>query len=321
MTLALISYNQEDSIRVAAESCLCQDYRGPLEIIFSDDFSTDSSFEIMKDIAEENAGPNKIILRRNPKNIGIGEHYNAIISSSTGDLIITLAGDDISMPGRVSRIVEHWINKNKVPDLITSNLIVMTSNGEILNEINVSNLADWKTPESWVKKRPYVVGAAHAFTPRMHRKFGNFVPNLVYEDQVMAFRATLMGGGEKISTPLVFYRQGGVSQGDPHFKSELDYLNWLKSKFSRQYNQYLQIQKDAYLVDRQDLWVGKLPSRLNGARLVLDLFDASTFKARVGVLMRAKGSSWIFRVKYLFYISFPAIGIYVKRIQSKNNYN
>ena len=129
------------------------------------------------------------------------------------------------------------------------------------------------------------------------------------------------GGGEKISTPLVFYRQGGVSQGDPHFKSELDYLNWLKSKFSRQYNQYLQIQKDAYLVDRQDLWVGKLPSRLNGARLVLDLFDASTFKARVGVLMRAKGSSWIFRVKYLFYISFPAIGIYVKRIQSKNNYN
>jgi glycosyltransferase involved in cell wall biosynthesis len=201
VTLVLISYNQEGFIRVAAESCLSQDYKGPLEVIFSDDFSTDSTFKIMKGVADAYVGPSKIILRRNPKNIGIGEHYNTIISISTGDLIITAAGDDISLPHRVGRIVECWIDKNKEPDLITSNLIEMTLNGDISSEINVSNLADWKTPESWVKKRPYVVGAAHAFTPRLHRKFGNFVPNLVYEDQVMTFRATLMGGGAKKFRP------------------------------------------------------------------------------------------------------------------------
>lgn len=317
MTLVLISYNQENFIRLAAESCLCQDYKGQLEVIFSDDFSTDATFEIMKEVADAYVGPSNIILRRSPINIGIGEHYNAVISISSGELIITAAGDDISFPWRVSCIVKCWVDRNKKPDLITSNLIGMAVNGDILSEINVSNLIDWKTPESWIKKRPYVVGAAHAFTPRMHSKFGNFVPALVYEDQVMTFRATLMGGGEKISIPLVYYRQGGVSQGNNQVKSESDYFNWLTSKFSRQYNQYLQIKKDIDVVGRPDLWVGKLPRRLSEARLVLDLSSACNFKARFRVLIQAPACSWIFKIKYLIYISFPFIGVYMKRMQNK----
>lgn len=317
MTIVLIAYNQENFIKVAAESCLCQDYKGPLEVIFSDDSSTDATFKLMKEVADAYVGPSKIILRRNPVNVGIGEHYNTVISISTGELIITAAGDDISLPQRVSCIVKYWVDKNKKPDLITSNLIGMAVNGGILSEINVSNLIDWKTPESWIKKRPYVVGAAHAFTPRMHLKFGNFSPALVYEDQVMTFRATLMGGGEKISIPLVFYRQGGVSQGNHQVKSESDYFNWLTSKFSRQYNQYLQIKKDTDVAGRPDLWVGKLPRRLSEARLVLDLSSASTFKARVGVLTLTPACSWVFKIKYLIYISFPSFGIYMKHMQSK----
>jgi hypothetical protein len=97
----------------------------------------------------------------------------------------------------------------------------------------------------------------------------------------------------------------------------LDYFNWLKKKFSRQYNQYLQIKKDAYLVGRPDLWAGKLPRRLSDARLVLDLSATSTFKDRIGVLMSAKASSWFFKIKYFIYISFPAIGIHMKRMQGK----
>jgi glycosyltransferase involved in cell wall biosynthesis len=76
VTVALISYNQENFIRAAAESCLSQDYRGSLEIIFSDDFSTDATFDIMTSIADSYRGPHKVVLRRNSKNVGIGMHYN-----------------------------------------------------------------------------------------------------------------------------------------------------------------------------------------------------------------------------------------------------
>lgn len=111
--------------------------------------------------------------------------------------------------------------------------------------------------------------------------------------------------------------QGGVSQGNNQVKSESDYFNWLNSKFARQYNQYLQIKKDTDVVGRPDLWVGKLPRRLSEARLVLDLSGARTFKARVRLLMQAPTCSWIFKIKYLIYISFPFIGVFMKCMQNK----
>ena len=296
---------------------MSQDYKGELQIIFSDDFSSDSTFDVMRSVAWSYKGPHKIIVRRNPFNVGIGAHYNSIISISTGDLIVTAAGDDISFPNRVSAIAECWVGKNKKPDLITSNLIGIDLAGGLLAEIEVSDLSRFSTPESWIKKRPYVVGAAHAFTPKLHQKFGDFVPALVYEDQVMAFRATLMGGGEKIPFPLVYYRQGGISQGSRQFRSGADYLSWMASKFSRQYNQYLQIKKDIEMVDRRELWTKKLQKRLCEASLVLDLQGATTVNARFHLLISTTGCSWFFKLKYFIYILLPWFGIGVSRMRIK----
>jgi hypothetical protein len=229
---------------------------------------------------------------------------------------VTAAGDDISISGRVSSIVDFWIDKGKTPDLITSNLIAMDVNGSILKDINVANLADWKKPESWIKKRPYVVGAAHAFTPRLHRKFGDFVPELVYEDQVMAFRASVMGSGGKISIPLVLYRQGGVSQGDRIFSS-INYVNWLFVKFSRQNSQYLQIKKDIDTIGRPDLWSGRLECRLNESTFMLDLIGSTSFGSKIKVLISTPFCGLIFKIKYLMYVSWPSLGSRMRNIKKK----
>ena len=50
VTFALFAYNQEQFIREAVEGAFAQTYE-PLEIILSDDCSTDRTFEIMQEMA------------------------------------------------------------------------------------------------------------------------------------------------------------------------------------------------------------------------------------------------------------------------------
>ena len=73
----------------------------PLEIILSDDCSTDRTFEIMEEMAGKYNGINKVILCRNEKNLGLIEHINKLMKIENGELIIVAAGDDISLPDRV----------------------------------------------------------------------------------------------------------------------------------------------------------------------------------------------------------------------------
>ena len=49
VTFALFAYNQEQYIREAIEGAFAQTYQ-PLEIILSDDCSTDRTFEIMREM-------------------------------------------------------------------------------------------------------------------------------------------------------------------------------------------------------------------------------------------------------------------------------
>lgn len=316
VTLILFSYNQEKFIESAAKSCIEQDYEGPLEIIFSDDFSTDSTFAILKRIAKKyDSGKHTLVVRQNSYNMGIGAHYNSAISQSNGELIFTAAGDDISHPQRISTLVNSWLANGKKSDLLTSNLLKIDIHGKSKGIIEVSDISQWKNPENWIKKRPYVVGAAHGFTRRLHLKFGNFVPDLVYEDQVMAFRATLAGGGLKVVDPLVNYREGGISQNKRTLRTASEYIDWSIKHFSRQRAQYTQIQKDLNTASRPDLWEGKMRRCLHEAQLILSLHDCNSIKEKVSVSLSSTHSTFGFRFKHLIFLSWPKLAISIQRLQ------
>ena len=87
ITFALLSFNQELFIREAVEGAFAQTY-SPLEIILSDDCSSDGTFEIMEDMAASYKGPHKIILNRNTVNRGTGDHVNHVMKLAEGDLIV-----------------------------------------------------------------------------------------------------------------------------------------------------------------------------------------------------------------------------------------
>ncbi|MCK5536618.1 MAG: glycosyltransferase, partial [Bacteroidales bacterium] len=58
ISFTLFAYNQEKYIQEAVEGALSQTY-SPLEIVISDDCSTDRTFEIIKELTEDYSGPHK----------------------------------------------------------------------------------------------------------------------------------------------------------------------------------------------------------------------------------------------------------------------
>jgi len=107
VTFALFAYNQENFIQEAVEGALAQTY-SPLEIILSDDNSSDRTFEIMRSLAAGYAGPHHLAVQQTMSNQGILAHVLNVVSRSKGDLIVLAAGDDISLPERVESLYQAW---------------------------------------------------------------------------------------------------------------------------------------------------------------------------------------------------------------------
>jgi glycosyltransferase involved in cell wall biosynthesis len=72
-------FNQEKYIEESLNSILSQTY-SPLEIIISDDASTDGTWQKITDILAKYTGPHKIITNRNEKNLGIIGNWNKLCS-------------------------------------------------------------------------------------------------------------------------------------------------------------------------------------------------------------------------------------------------
>lgn len=211
VSFALIAYNQEEYIREAVDGAFSQTYT-PLEIILSDDCSTDRTFEIMQEMANVYDGPHKIVLNKNSKNLHICGHINKVMSLAHGELIVVAAGDDISLPERASVIVEHYLASGQVSCSIYSDAFYITETGEQVGYYSVACPKDAFLPATYAKRKFHgVLGAAHAWHRSIFELFGPLPSKLTYEDDAIPFRAALIGQVIHISKPLVKYRRHDTS--------------------------------------------------------------------------------------------------------------
>lgn len=105
VTFALLAYNQEKYIREAVEGAFSQTYE-PLEIILSDDCSSDRTFEIMQEMTQKYRGPHLVEVRRGSRNIGVAQHFDTVMRLANGTFVVVAAGDDISHADRTALCVE-----------------------------------------------------------------------------------------------------------------------------------------------------------------------------------------------------------------------
>ena len=100
-TILLIAFNQQATVGAAIEAALAQTYT-PLEVVISDDASSDNTWAEIVSAAGRYNGPNRIVLNRNPINLGIGAHLSHLVGLSHGEMLFIAAGDDVSLPDRKS---------------------------------------------------------------------------------------------------------------------------------------------------------------------------------------------------------------------------
>jgi glycosyltransferase involved in cell wall biosynthesis len=101
ISIIIPTYNRENFIAEAIGSVLIQDYDGDIEIVISDDGSTDKTLEIAESFGE------RVVVLRKPVNCvtqGAASTRNRGIRASTKPYICFLDSDDYFLPGHLKKI-------------------------------------------------------------------------------------------------------------------------------------------------------------------------------------------------------------------------
>jgi len=294
-SLLLLAYNQERYAEEAARSCLAQESE-PLEIVFSDDASSDRTHEILRSVAADYRGPHRVVVRRNETNLGITGHYNRLVEESCGELLITAAADDTSHRERAARVLAAWDATGGRADLISSHLVDVDADGVEHGVLKVDDLAASGGVDGWLRRRPFIVGAGHAFTRRMMRSFGPLDPAVHHEDQIMVFRALASGGAITVDAALVRYRRGGVS-ATPASRSLAQTRAWRIRRLRQEIAEREQLERDSVVAGCADaVSAAFAPLRVRQDYLQ-KLYDADSALGRLQALFMAGGPApaWRFR--------------------------
>lgn len=318
VALLMLTYNQASLVRQSARACLDQDCE-PLDIIFSDDASSDNTYEILQDVARNYRGPHRVIVRRNEKNAGIGEHFNILIASFENELFIASAGDDISLPNRARVLIKAWDDSGQKADLISSHCKQMDYNGTVGRQVNTDDLAT-VTPQQWLNNRPYIIGATHAFTRRLHTRFGPFLSDLTGEDQIMTFRAVCAGGAITVNEALVLYRDGGISRR-PDEMSPAEQLAWTRKVNRIDVAEIRQIITDAETAGYGKLARAQFLGKLNRAVFMTDILDHNSWRPMLAAARRHPDVSLLWRYKKIVTTIFhEPYAVFQKRNQARRQF-
>lgn len=211
-SITLLAYNQERYIKDSLQSVLDQTYPN-LEIIISDDHSSDKTWPILQDLVSQYHGPHKIHLHRNEQNLGIGAHVSKVLKMIRGDIFIIGAGDDVFYPERVQKTCDAFQQQGPKTMLIWCNHEPIDENGQSRGvyknfERDKQNLPRSLEEFSTKKCRKgwWACGALQAYRREVVDFFGGMNPTFICEDTFLSFRAFLLGRAEPINDVLIKYR-------------------------------------------------------------------------------------------------------------------
>jgi glycosyltransferase involved in cell wall biosynthesis len=129
VSLLLTSYNHERFVRQALDSVLAQNYSN-LDVIITDDYSTDASAAVIEAWLAETGYPATFIA--NKTNRGICAVRNTALAHARGKYICTLAADDWYEDDHVSLHVSAFENMTNDVAFIFSQVNVVDSDGVLI---------------------------------------------------------------------------------------------------------------------------------------------------------------------------------------------
>lgn len=129
VSVLIKSYNHAPFIGQAIQSVLDQSYQD-FEIVITDDFSTDSSVDIIRRFKDP-----RILLEVSPRNEGIAITMNRCVARARGEYLAILNSDDYALPGRLEKQVK-FLDENPDISLLFGMPLPVDDNGRPTNAHN-----------------------------------------------------------------------------------------------------------------------------------------------------------------------------------------
>jgi glycosyltransferase involved in cell wall biosynthesis len=198
ISVVLCSFNGEKFIKEQVDSILNQTYTN-LELIISDDASTDSTLEILRRYQLNQ----KVKLHFQKQNIGPTKNFDYAIRRASGEFIACSDQDDIWLPEKIERL--HAAIEDS--SLIYSDSELVDEKGTKLNK----KLSDLRNMYSGHRTTGFIfsnVVWGHALM--FNRKILPSVlpiPDGIPHDIWIAYKAATVTGIKYLDQPLTLYRQ------------------------------------------------------------------------------------------------------------------
>ena len=130
-------YNSENVIQTCLDSVFNQTYKN-IEVILVDDYSTDNSEKVIKEIMKKH---NEIYYYKQEKNMGAGETRNKALELAKGQYVAFLDSDDIWYPEKVEKQLKLMKEKEAVLcytaiEMIDKNENLIKSKRKVKEEID-----------------------------------------------------------------------------------------------------------------------------------------------------------------------------------------
>lgn len=302
-TLAVLAYNQADLVRPTIEAAFAQE-GDPIEIILSDDCSTDETFVIMREMARGYAGPHSVRTHRPPANLGLVNHLITLARMAQGELLIVNAGDDISYPHRVATIrrafAEHGADcvSSRYDEIDPAGNIVRRDQGFPPNRSIQRLFADSRM----ARKVDGMVCSANGFAAAYRTAFWAELPfsenKLMIEDGLATILINTQGGLiHRHPEPLIQYRVGLESlSGRAEQPQSLEHLRREEEKLARTARRQLENLEYTIMVLRDRV------ATEEALRVILALRNNTAYSAMVSQFWDVP---FIRRLGFLFASSYP----------------
>lgn len=128
VSVIVVSYNSEKTIIETLDSILMQTYKN-IEIVVSDDKSSDRTISIVKEWMQKNGSAVKTKIVESINNTGIPGNVNRGIRACSGNLIKLIAADDLLMPDAIKQYLVFY-HKNIKTNIYVSKVELF---GEVTN--------------------------------------------------------------------------------------------------------------------------------------------------------------------------------------------
>lgn len=138
VSVVLLTYNQERYVKDALNSIVDQQFSGKWEVIIADDFSTDSTYEIIKSYQVKY--PELFYVYFNDRNLGLALNYQNAVLKARGKYIAYLEGDDYWTDSLKLVKQFEFLERNLNCVLAFHDFLIVDNSGIVISDPNTKYL-------------------------------------------------------------------------------------------------------------------------------------------------------------------------------------